>query len=94
MYLTEKVRQDLFGQGGRHRAQLHGGEGGNVESEGVHPNTEFEGGPTHLLSSPVYPTSSLDVNINQNKTFHRIRVGQLRMTRGQNLSETVKDQIM
>lgn len=34
MYLTEKVRQDLFGQGGCHRAQLHGGEGGNVESEG------------------------------------------------------------
>lgn len=26
IYLTEKVRQDLFGKGGRHRAQLYGGE--------------------------------------------------------------------
>lgn len=93
MYLTEKVRQDLFGQGGRHRAQLHGGEGGNVESEGGHPNAEIGGGQTHLLSSPVYPPSGLDVDIDQNKAFHRIRVGQLRRTRGQNVSKTVKDQI-
>lgn len=93
MYLTEKVRQDLLGQRGRHRAQLHG-EGGNVESEGGHPNTEIGGGQTHLLSSPVYPPSSLDVDIDQNKAFHRIRVGQLRRTRGQNISKTVKEQIM
>lgn len=33
IYLTEKVRQDLFGQGGRHRAQLHRGE---AESGGEH----------------------------------------------------------
>lgn len=31
IYLTEKVCQDLFGQGGRHRAQLHGGQ---AESDG------------------------------------------------------------
>lgn len=39
-------------------------------------------GQTHLLSSPVYPSSGLDVDVDQNQAFHRIWVGQLRRTRG------------